>query len=58
MYDEVSEREFRVIDRIGTRAAAVPAAMTSLNEGSSSYLICKIFEVSIDLNKVPGRNLA
>jgi hypothetical protein len=28
-----------VMDRIGTSAAAVPAAMTSANSGSSVYLI-------------------
>lgn len=37
---EVSERDLRVMDLMGTRAAAVPAAMTSLKVGSSSYLIC------------------
>src|ERR1700712_4574646 len=35
--DDGSRR--RVMDRIGTRAAAVPAAITSVNWGSSAYLI-------------------
>jgi hypothetical protein len=36
---DVSFRELQVMDRMGTSAAAVPAAKTSLKEGSSSYLI-------------------
>lgn len=36
--EEGSKR--REIERIGTKAAAVPAAMTSENWGSSVYLIC------------------
>jgi hypothetical protein len=39
MYSVVTSREVLVMDLIGTRAAAVPAAKTSENSGSSSYLI-------------------
>jgi hypothetical protein len=39
MYWKTSEEDSRVIDLIGTRAAAVPAASTSVNSGSSSNLI-------------------
>lgn len=41
MYSVVLESELRVMERIGTRAAAVPAAITSVKVGSSSYLICE-----------------
>lgn len=37
----MSLREVRVMDFIGTRPAAVPAARTSVKVGSSSYLICE-----------------
>ncbi len=40
MYSNFWALDLLVIDLIGTKAAAVPAAKTSENERSSSYLIC------------------
>jgi hypothetical protein len=39
MYWVVLLSDLRVMDLMGTSAAAVPAAITSLKLGSSSYLI-------------------
>jgi hypothetical protein len=41
MYFITSSLDCVVMDLIGTSAAAVPAAMTSAKEESSSYLICE-----------------